>query len=66
MLTGITLFVCSLTTQMPKSKSDFFGKDEFVSDEMIEKIDEMIITFNSSEYIPGSSGRLSYQEIKKE
>ena len=64
-LTGIILFGYSLTTQIPKSKSDFFGKDEFVSDEMIEKIDEMIITFNSSEYIPGSSGKLSYQEINK-
>ena len=64
-LTGIILFGYSLTTRIPKSKSDFFGKDEFVSDEMIGKIDEMIITFNSSEYIPGSSGRLSYQEINK-
>ena len=64
-LTGVILFGYSLTTQSPKSRSDFFGKDEFISDEMIEKIDETIITFNSSEYLPGSSGRLSYEEINK-
>ena len=37
-ITGIILFGYSLTTQAPKSKSDFFGADEYVLDEMINEL----------------------------
>ena len=37
-LTGIILFGYSLTTQTPKSRSDFFGEDEFVLDEMLSEL----------------------------
>ncbi len=37
-LIGIILFGYSLTTQTPKSRSDFLGEDEFVLDEMLSEL----------------------------